>query len=397
LTFKSILVLILKKSVTNIQNSVNIFFDKISDNLETASASAYSQARLKLSHTAFIELNDVLVDDYYENNKYKKYKGHRVLATDGSKIELPDNKEIKEKYGKIKINTTSKRDEYCSGLVSSLFDCLNHIVIDSKLSNIKKSEQNLALKHLEKTEKNDLIIYDRGYLSYELFAKIIMEKRFFLCRTPSKRFKKVTEFMKEDCFDKIVELEKPKHKNKKYKELPEKIKVRLVKVILESGEIEILITNLLNNKKYKTEEFSYLYWLRWEVETFYGIIKNRLNLENFSGETLESVEQDFYSTIFVSNLETLLTEDANKELEERSKNNKNKLKVNKTVSFNTIKRNIIELFFEKDTDLKTLMKKLKNEFKQSATPIRPGRKYERKKGKTWRQMGYYKKREKHTY
>ena len=166
---------------------------------------------------------------------------------------------------------------------------------------------------------------------------------------------------------------------------------------MSTGEIEVLITNLINQKKYKLEEFAYLYWSRWEVETLYGILKNRLNLENFSGKTLETVEQDFYSTIFVSNLESLLTENTNIKLKERSENNKNELKVNKTVSFNAIKRNIIKLLFEEKINLKKLMQKLENEFKQNPTPIRPGRVYERKKGKTKRQIGYYKKREKHTY
>ena len=47
---------------------------------------------------------------------------------------------------------------------------------------------------------------------------------------------------------------------------------------------------------------------RWGIETFFGVLKGRLNLENFSGKTAESVKQDFYSTIFISNLETILTE-----------------------------------------------------------------------------------------
>ena len=40
----------------------------------------------------------------------------------------------------------------------------------------------------------------------------------------------------------------------------------------------------------------------------------RLNLDNFTGTTVEAVKQDFYSTIFVSNLESIIVNDAEKEL-----------------------------------------------------------------------------------
>jgi hypothetical protein len=37
-------------------------------------------------------------------------------------------------------------------------------------------------------------------------------------------------------------------------------------------------------------------------------IKGRLCLENFTGKTVESVRQDFWSTVFISNSVTLATE-----------------------------------------------------------------------------------------
>jgi len=54
-------------------------------------ASAYSQARYKLKHTAFIELNQVaVVDTLYSDDQYQTFWGLRVLAIDGSKLVLPD-------------------------------------------------------------------------------------------------------------------------------------------------------------------------------------------------------------------------------------------------------------------------------------------------------------------
>jgi IS4 transposase len=57
------------------------------------------------------------------------------------------------------------------------------------------------------------------------------------------------------------------------------------------------VTRLIDETEFPTEDFGEIYHLRWGVEGFYAILKTRLNLENFSGKTAESVYQDFYSTI----------------------------------------------------------------------------------------------------
>ena len=66
-----------------------------------------------------------------------------------------------------------------------------------------------------------------------------------------------------------------------------------------------------------TLPFKELYFLRWGVEGFYNLLKGRLNLENFTGKSLESVHQDFWSTIFITHAETIFTHEAQKKLDDR--------------------------------------------------------------------------------
>jgi len=47
------------------------------------------------------------------------------------------------------------------------------------------------------------------------------------------------------------------------------LKVKLVRINLPSGETEVLITSLLNGRKYTNGIFKELYFKRWKVETFY--------------------------------------------------------------------------------------------------------------------------------
>ena len=49
------------------------------------------------------------------------------------------------------------------------------------------------------------------------------------------------------------------------------------------------------------------YGLRWGIESFYGLNKTRLELENFTGNGAEAVRQDFHATVYLSGLESILT------------------------------------------------------------------------------------------
>jgi IS4 transposase len=80
------------------------------------------------------------------------------------------------------------------------------------------------------------------------------------------------------------------------------IKLRITKIILCTGEIEILLSNLdMNIVLY--DDLGELYNSRWGIETNYDFLKNIIELEAFSGKTKVSIEQDFYAKILCSNIE----------------------------------------------------------------------------------------------
>lgn len=56
--------------------------------------------------------------------------------------------------------------------------------------------------------------------------------------------------------------------------------------------------------------FIHLYFLRWKIESKYNELKNRLEMEEFSGATPVSVEQEFYINMLYSNLCSIVKNDA---------------------------------------------------------------------------------------
>jgi len=379
LTFEKIFGLLVGKTEKSNQIKLNEFWWKMGslDNEEIPTKSAFSQARAKFKHTAFIELREDTVKDYYEDGNYKKYKGLVLIATDGSKINLPNKEDIKREFGVQKIKVGEKTDEYAMGLASVAYDVLNKMVLDSILVGVNNDERQLAIKHLEKcTLTNICFIYDRGYPSYELCGELTKQEKKFVMRCSRSCFKEVAEVFSESGeIDKVVEI---KRKDKSI-HLPESIQLRVVKLKLKTGEDEVLITNIFD-EEFGIEDFREIYRLRWQEEEFYKIIKERLSLENFSGLSVEGVRQDFESTMFVINIESIFTEEVDEELEKKCerKGNKNGQKVNKNISFNAIKNEVVELFLS-DTPIEELSERLEAIFRQSPTSIRDERSYGRKR------------------
>lgn len=354
LNFITMMNIMIKKSSKSLQNTLNESKDKIyelyNSAYETVTAGAYTRARAKLQHKAFIELSELVRDGFYEDGEYQRYQDYRLLAVDGSIITLPNTDNVKGEFTATKVK--NQMSEFSKDVVlaraSVLYDVLNNIVIDASINDKSIGERKLAQQHLQHSDKNDLVIYDRGYPSYELFAEI-REKSNYLMRIRKNSFHKVKFLFDKHSKikDVVLEIKAPK----KVKDKLEKnnlqiiMKIRFVQVMLNTGEVEVLATNILDNNTLHTSDFKELYALRWGIETFYHIIKNRLLLENFTGYTALSVKQDFYITMFLSNYESLLSYDVNIELKEKTKENMYSQKVNKSISFNAIKQKSFELFY----------------------------------------------------
>lgn len=133
LSFALVLVLLIRNGVKSLQNIVNEAMTWLER--PTVSASALSQARYKLKHTAFIELNQAaIVDTLYGDEDYLRFWGFRVLAIDGSKFVLSDNTAIREAFGTIAWR--SGKDSEIQGerpyaLASVMYDVLNRVALES--------------------------------------------------------------------------------------------------------------------------------------------------------------------------------------------------------------------------------------------------------------------------
>jgi len=386
LGFDKIMTMMIKKSNKSLQNSINDTQLALGEDV-TISNSAYTQARAKLNYTAFEEFAQMAAEIFYEDGEYETYKGFRILAIDGSVTTLPNTQDVKKEFNpmKVKNQMPGYTKDVSQARVSCLFDVLNNIALDSCIVNKNSSEKNdliaydertLALKHFEYCKEDDLVIMDRGYPSYELFVAAYKRTN-ILCRIRKNIFAKAKFLFNahSEKKDVILEINAPKYLRDDLRSMniPTKMKIRFVQVVLDNGTVEVLATNILDNAKIKTSDFKELYSMRWGIETYFDLIKNRLSLENFTGQSALAVKQDFFATIFLTNYESSMTYDMNQELKEKTKNNKYIQKVNKAVSFNVIKNKVFDLLYL-DNPIDEMLEQMEKLFLTNTIVIRPNRK-----------------------
>jgi hypothetical protein len=353
-----------------------------------------------LLHGAFIELNEAaVVGTVYADNDYWTFWGFRVLAVDGSKILLPDTADVRAAFGTIAYanGMPDSAGERPYALASALYDVLNRVAVEATLGQATAYEVDLAVGHLARTHPGDLLVMDRNYPSYRMLAELTRHGRDFVVRCSAASFAPARRMLAGEGPDsQVVTLTPCAGQAPEIRRwgLVQALRVRFVRVRSSTGEWEVLVTSLLDETRYPIEGFLELYGLRWGVETFYGILKTRLDLENFTGLTAEAVRQDFHATVYLTGLEAILTADAQARLD--MKKTLHPQAVNRAVSFNAIKHHALDLLCS-DLSSAALCERLTALFLTSPTTDRPQRNPPRKKSSSRALLDFHKRRKKHCY
>jgi hypothetical protein len=267
-------------------------------------ASALYQARMKLDECIFKDLNTRIIQTYEEHIKSQQYKWkhHRTFAVDGSKINLPLKLES-EGYDR-----PVKNAHYPQGLVSNLYQLKSKIPFDFALVK-HNNERKIALDHLKVLMPDDVVVYDRGYFSYEMLYRHLQQGLQVVFRIKSKATKIIDEFIASDQTDKIVTLELSKQrrsevlsKNPDMEAVP--LPLRLIKYV-HSQTTYILGTTLLDQDIYKVKDLSDLYHARWGIEESYKISKVLIDVEDFHSKSDRGVKQELYAHFVLITLNRL--------------------------------------------------------------------------------------------
>jgi hypothetical protein len=176
MTFAELIYFMLGMVKESTQNALSRFFQRAGKPHIQMSRQAFSKARQKICWEALQELFQGSVEGSY-HEEWEQWRGFRLMAVDGSFIQLPQDKELLEYYGGL-----GHDGKTALALVSLLYDVKNDIVVDARIEPVRNNERALAQEHietllgLESYERGrELILFNRGYPSFE-FIKAIQDK-----------------------------------------------------------------------------------------------------------------------------------------------------------------------------------------------------------------------------
>jgi hypothetical protein len=367
MTFTELVYFMLSMVKESSQNALERYFPQLGKEQISMSQQAFSAARQKIKWEAFEELFRGSVSGSY-HEEWRLWRGFRIMAIDGSFIRLPSDPELINYYGALGHEGTA-----ATALASLLYDVENDIIVDAKIVSIHGNERALAEEHLlaltamEDFQRGhrELIVFDRGYPSFEFIKSLEDKEIAYVMRT-------VKGFIREgelgSAVDRWVVLGKTGRQ------------VRAVVIDLAGGEKEILITNL-SEAEMEYEAFKELYHKRWGIETKYKTVKQKLELENFSGRLVENIKQDFYAMMTVSNMIASCIRAAEQKVkkERERRDNLYEYQVNVNHAIGVFKDRLIRVVIEEDRiSRRHLMRELVDDIKRRVVPIRPNREVGRK-------------------
>lgn len=352
--------------------------------------SAFVERRKQLS---WMDFERVFEDFVPKKEELKTYKGYRVLAVDGSALNIYRN----PKAESFMVNASATKG-YNQLHINPLYDVLNKLYVSCIVEPQPKSDEIGALAWMlawygfnEKT----LIVADRGYESYNTFAHF-MERSAnakFLIRVKQNNsamreiaklpmmeldtnvsFTITTTQTKEDKENNYIFVQKRKNTERIYSpntkngrweyKSPYPMTLRVVRFMLSTGEYETLVTNL--PKSFTLQEMKELYHARWGIETAFRELKYSIGLINLHGKSDEFAKQEIYASMIMSNFTSRVVSQV---IIENKEENKHEYKVNMSMAITLCR----EFLRKEDADGEQLMK----DIARYTEAVRPDRADER--------------------
>jgi len=164
INFKDILYGSIYKCINNasyqdVSSKINLNF--IERNINTTiSKTAFIKKRNIIPNKYFLDINNSFINHIFNNDKKP-----RIYGVDGSFINLFRS------FEKYNYSYASKNNTYSQGIISCLYDIENKIPINYFLLK-NRNEREGFRNQIKYLKSGDIVIFDRGYYSYDLIEKL---------------------------------------------------------------------------------------------------------------------------------------------------------------------------------------------------------------------------------
>lgn len=324
LSFETVMRLMLSMGGNSLTNELMEYFHY---DVDMASSSAFIQQRNKILPYAFEFLLNEFTHSFQD---FKTYDGYRLLAVDGSDLNIYHNPNDVDTY--FQSNPDSKGFNQVH--LNAMYDLCNKLYVDVCIQPARKENEFKALTDMtDRSQIADdvIVIADRGYESYNVFAHIEQKGWKYAIRVKDIMSNGILSAMKlpdEDEFDITIhriltrkQTNLTKCNPEIYKFLPQNstfdyldkntnmfypITVRAVRFKITEDTYETIITNLAA-EKFSPMKIKELYHLRWGIETSFRELKYAIGLIRFHSKKVEHITQEIFARLVMYNFCELIT------------------------------------------------------------------------------------------
>lgn len=343
------------------------------------SAAAMCKARARVHEDMFKDLHAAILKHTDRSAMDPLWHGHRMFAVDGSKLNLP-RPLINSGY-----RIPSDNAWYPQGLLSCLYQMRSKLPIDFDLC-AHQNERTAALAHVHALSKNDVVVYDRGYYSYEMLHEHARRGLHPIFRIKNKANPTFDKFISEAQTDAIVEVTPgQKSQQKLQAKYPQfdgpSYALRLVRYTV-SGTTYILGTTLLDQGKYGIKDLSDVYHGRWGIEELYKISKQLMTIEDFHGQSERGVKQELFAHFNLMAMTRLFSNHSEQIIQaHRLDDGKPEIKTNFKNSLMIVARNIESLLLQQSIVLSATITHIVTSITACRQRLRPNKSYARRSRK----------------
>ncbi len=330
LTFETVVNLLLSMGGNSIYKELLEYFKY---DINTVSSSAFVQQRSKILPFAFEYIFNQFTNSF---DNFKTFNGYRLLAVDGSLLSIARNPNDSDSY----ISATNHNSEKgCNYLhLDAMYDLCNRLYIDASISPIKKQNERRTLVDMierSKLENNVIIVADRGYENYNVFAHIEEKGWKYAIRVKDLKGKNcITSSLvlpSKDEFDYTINLKLTRKQTNEIKSHPEiykflpnnvtfdylspdkeninkfyPISFRVVRFKISEDSYETIITNL-SKEEFTPKMLKMIYHMRWGIETSFRELKYAIGLVNLHSKKVELILQEIFAKLTMYNFCEIIT------------------------------------------------------------------------------------------
>jgi hypothetical protein len=271
----------------------------------TASPSAISQARTRLGEEPLAWLFAHTAEQWaYQSADQHRWRGLALYGLDGTTLRVPDSPENRTHFGSAIAGGERGISGYPLVRAVALMALRSHLVAAARFGPYGTDERVYARELLPLVPEQSLLILDRNYPAPGLLLPFqsLGQERHWLVR--GKKNLRYTVLVQFGAGDALVELKVSKEARKANPELPKTWRARAIAYQRQGHAPQLLLTSLLDVKRYPAKEIIALYHERWEIELGYDELKTEMleREEALRSKSPEAVAQELWGLLLVYNL-----------------------------------------------------------------------------------------------